>query len=75
VPLADLAALYVQFRSHLDSDEEKLATFTQSVDATIESAHPRHLLVDLRFDTGATPISRATGSARYRRAFQDGSIC
>jgi len=51
-PLPELAALYVQFRSHLDFPQETLAAFTQAIDAAMRAEAPRHLIVDLRLDTG-----------------------
>lgn len=50
--LPALGAVYVQFRTHLDAPDETMAAFTQAVDAAIASAQPKHLIVDLRFDTG-----------------------
>jgi hypothetical protein len=52
VRLRELDALYLQFRLHLDSREEKLAAFTATVDADIARLAPMNLIVDLRFDTG-----------------------
>ena len=57
--IPDLGALYVQFRAHYDSPDEKLADLMRSVDTTITEHHPRHLIVDLRFDTGGnTDLTR-----------------
>jgi len=50
--LPELASVYVQFRSHFDSPEETIDAFTHRVDALIAQGKPRHLIVDLRFDTG-----------------------
>ena len=50
--LPELGAVYVEFRSHLDSPEETIAAFTHGVDELIAAAKPWHLIVDLRFDTG-----------------------
>ncbi|MBV8784734.1 MAG: hypothetical protein JOZ67_11155 [Gammaproteobacteria bacterium] len=59
VALPQLGALYLQLRSHFDADDETLAAFEQRVDAAIEREHPRHLIVDLRFDTGGnTDLTR-----------------
>jgi hypothetical protein len=50
--LADLDALYVQFRSNFDEGEAKIAPFVASVSSRLKSAPPRNLILDLRFDTG-----------------------
>lgn len=59
VVLPELQALYLQLRSHFDAGDETLAHFEQRVDAAIAAQHPRHLIVDLRFDTGGnTDLTR-----------------
>ena len=50
--LPELRAVYVQFRSHFDAPEETMDAFMHAVDAAIAEAAPKHLIVDLRFDTG-----------------------
>ena len=47
-----LQALYLQMRAHFDMDGETVADFRSRVDAEIAAWQPRHLIVDLRFDTG-----------------------
>jgi hypothetical protein len=51
-PLPELDALYVQFRAHYDSPDEKILDLMRSVDSAITQHHPRRLIVDLRFDIG-----------------------
>jgi hypothetical protein len=51
-PLPELDTLYVEFRSHLDRPAGTLAAFMRTVDQAIDTARPRNLIVDLRFDTG-----------------------
>jgi hypothetical protein len=58
-PLPDLAALYVQFRSHYGTEEEPIEPFLQQAAATIAEARPQNLVLDLRFDGGGD-ISRTT---------------
>lgn len=59
VPLPELEALYVQFRSHLDGPDEKIVDLMHSVDTAITEHHPRRLIVDLRFDIGGnTDLTR-----------------
>jgi hypothetical protein len=52
VPLDELRALYIQFRSHLDRPTGALSSFITKVDEAIRASSPRYLIVDLRFDTG-----------------------
>ena len=52
VRIPELEALFIQMRVHFDMDGETVADFRQKVDAAIAADHPRHLIVDLRFDTG-----------------------
>jgi hypothetical protein len=57
--LPELEALYVQLRAHYDGPNEKIADLMHSVDAAITEHHPRHLVVDLRFDIGGdTDLTR-----------------
>ncbi len=57
--LPELEALYVQFRAHYDSPDEKIADLMHSVDTAIAEHHPRHLVIDLRFDIGGnTELTR-----------------
>lgn len=59
VPLPEFRALYVAMRTHLDRPDERIADFTRRVDAAVAAQHPRHLIVDLRFDTGGnTDLTR-----------------
>jgi len=50
--LAGLDALFVQMRVHYDMQDETVAGFISQVDQELAARHPRHLIVDLRFDTG-----------------------
>ena len=50
--LANLNALYVQFRSNFDEGEAKIAPFVATVSSRLRSSPPRNLILDLRFDTG-----------------------
>ena len=52
VDLADLDALFVQFRSNFDEGESKIAPFVAAVSSRIKSSPPKNLILDLRFDTG-----------------------
>ena len=59
VPLPELDALYVEFRTHIDDPPGSVARFTQAVDRELESLQPRNLILDLRFDTGGdTELTR-----------------
>ena len=51
-PLPELNAVYVQFRANLDYEGHRIRPFVDSVRSWIETHHPRHLIYDLRFDTG-----------------------
>jgi len=50
--LPDMRALYVQFRSNMDEEGSAIAPFVQEVTRRLETNPPRHLVLDLRFDTG-----------------------
>ncbi|MBS0376456.1 MAG: hypothetical protein JSR73_17890 [Proteobacteria bacterium] len=50
--IPELRALYVAMRTHLDRPDERVEDFCRRVDAAVAAQHPRHLIVDLRFDTG-----------------------
>jgi hypothetical protein len=52
VRMPELDALFIQMRVHFDMDGETVADFRKRVDEAIDGYHPRHLIVDLRFDTG-----------------------
>lgn len=52
IDLADLDALYVQFRSNFDEGEAKIAPFVAAVASRLKSSPPNNLILDLRFDTG-----------------------
>jgi hypothetical protein len=52
VRVPELQALFIQMRVHFDMDGETVADFRHKVDGEIDEYHPRHLIVDLRFDTG-----------------------
>ena len=52
VRLPELEALFIQMRMHFDGPDESIADFRRTVDDAIVAFHPRHLIVDLRFDTG-----------------------
>jgi len=51
-PLADLDALYVQFRSNSDEDGDAIGPFVAAVAQRLATQPPRNLVLDLRFDTG-----------------------
>ncbi|MGB6309684.1 MAG: hypothetical protein WBF89_17995, partial [Steroidobacteraceae bacterium] len=57
VPLPDLHALYVQFRSNEDEEGFPIKTFLDSVTAKIAATHPARLIVDLRFDEGGNLLT------------------
>lgn len=50
--LPEFCAEYVEFRSRLDSQQETIAAFTNSVEKVIAATPLRNLIVDLRFDKG-----------------------
>lgn len=50
--LPSLDALYVQFRSNFDMDDEKIAPFVAKVDEQLRRAPPANLILDLRLNTG-----------------------
>jgi hypothetical protein len=52
VNLPDMDALYVQFRSNVDSDGHPIKPFVAEVRQEIETHHPVNLIYDLRFNTG-----------------------
>ena len=52
IELADLDALYVQFRSNFDEGEAKIASFVAAVAKRLQSSPQNNLILDLRFDTG-----------------------
>ncbi|MCD9028496.1 hypothetical protein LDO26_09785 [Luteimonas sp. BDR2-5] len=52
VPLPELRAHYLQFRSNSDMDGHPIADFLKDAGEAIASARPTHLVVDLRFNTG-----------------------
>ncbi len=52
VPLPDLDALYLQFRSNEDEGDVKIAPFVASVAERLRSTPLENVVVDLRFDTG-----------------------
>ena len=52
IRIPELQALFIQMRVHFDMDGETVADFRQKADEEIDEYHPRHLIVDLRFDTG-----------------------
>jgi hypothetical protein len=53
-PLPDLDALYIQFRANSTADArgEEIGPFVKEVQDELEHAHPKHLILDLRFDIG-----------------------
>jgi len=59
LPLPNLHAIYVQFRSHYGTDEEPIEPFLKQAAATIAEAKPENLVLDLRFDGGGD-ISKTT---------------
>jgi len=59
LPLPDLRALYVQFRSHYGTADEPIEPFLKQAAATIAEAKPQNLVLDLRFDGGGD-ISKTT---------------
>ena len=52
VRIPELQALFLQMRVHFDMAGQTVADFRHKVDEEIDEYHPRHLIVDLRFDTG-----------------------
>jgi hypothetical protein len=52
IDLAELRALYVQFRTNFDEGDAKIAPFVEAVAARLKSSPPHNLILDLRFDTG-----------------------
>ena len=57
LPLAKQNALYIQFRSNSDEDGYPMAKFLEEVRRSIQTAHPRDLVVDLRFDNGGNLLT------------------
>lgn len=57
VPMADLDALYVQFRSNEDEDGHPIAEFIARAEAEIAARKPRNLILDLRFDVGGNLLT------------------
>jgi hypothetical protein len=57
VPMADQDALYIQFRSNEDEPGHPIRAFTQRVEAEIAAGKPKHLILDLRFDTGGNLLT------------------
>ena len=57
IALEKLDALYVQFRSNEDEDGVSIKAFVEEVRATIARAHPKNLIVDLRFDVGGNLLT------------------
>ena len=57
IPLPDMNALYVQFRSNEDEDGFPIAAFLDTVNARIAELHPLHLILDLRFDIGGNLLT------------------
>ena len=52
MPMNELDALYVQFRSNMDEDDAKIGPFVKEVSQRLKKTPPRNIIVDLRFDTG-----------------------
>jgi hypothetical protein len=52
IDVAELDALYVQFRSNFDEGDAKIAPFVAAVSDRLKSSPPKNLILDLRFDTG-----------------------
>ncbi|MBS0580517.1 MAG: hypothetical protein JSR36_14770 [Proteobacteria bacterium] len=50
--LAELDALFVQMRVHFDADGETVEDLRRRAEEIMQEKPPRHLIVDLRFDTG-----------------------
>ncbi|MEO8670209.1 MAG: hypothetical protein ABI411_02770 [Tahibacter sp.] len=57
VPMPDVDALYIQFRSNGDEDGHPIADFTARVDAEIAARKPANLILDLRFDVGGNLLT------------------
>jgi hypothetical protein len=52
LPLPGLDALYVQLRSNLDEQGQKILPFLETTLAAAHKSPPRNLVLDLRFDVG-----------------------
>ena len=59
MPLPQLEALYIQFRSHYGTDEEPIEPFLVRAALKIAEVRPKNLVVDMRFDGGGD-ISKTT---------------
>lgn len=57
VPLSDLDALYIQFRSNEDEPGQPIADFTVRVEREIAASKPANLILDLRFDIGGNLLT------------------
>lgn len=56
VALPELDAHYLQFRSNTDHGEYTIADFIKGAGGEIAARQPRHLVVDLRFNTGGNLV-------------------
>ncbi|MGH8130861.1 MAG: hypothetical protein ACRES3_08420 [Steroidobacteraceae bacterium] len=52
VDLPAFDTLYLQLRSHVDTDDEPIEEFMRAARARLAESKPEHLIVDLRFDGG-----------------------
>lgn len=57
VPLPEIDALYIQFRSNEDEPGRPIAEFTARVEAEIAAQKPHNLILDLRFDIGGNLLT------------------
>lgn len=57
VPMPDIDALYIQFRTNEDEAGHPIADFTAGVEKEIAARKPKHLVLDLRFDIGGNLLT------------------
>jgi hypothetical protein len=57
IPLPEQHAYYLQFRSNEDEDGYPIAPFLKTTTAALETARPRDLILDLRFDIGGNLLT------------------
>ncbi len=57
VPMPDIDALYIQFRTNEDEAGHPIADFTAGVESEIAARKPKHLILDLRFDIGGNLLT------------------
>ncbi len=57
LPMPDIDALYIQFRTNEDDGAHKITDFTARVEAEIAARKPTNLILDLRFDIGGNLLT------------------